>query len=129
MKVTEKEIESVSKLEPFRRYQYCLKRIADHTIIYSLKMDDGNWAISMVENNNLFPIWPAAEYAKNCAINEWERFSVIAMPFDVFQTDLMVNIAIEKFLLNVFPVGATTGFVVDLEEFIRDLRVELEKYE
>jgi len=129
MKLSEKEIENVSKLEPIKRYQYFIKRIADHTFIFTLRNQDGSWAISSVENNKLFPIWPAAEYAQKCAIDEWENFSVERLSLNRFRTELMNSIREEKFLLNIFPVSKTTGFVVDLEEFQRDLQEELEKYE
>jgi uncharacterized protein DUF2750 len=129
MKITENEIKRVSALEDFKRYEYAIKRIADHTKIYSLKSSEGYWAISTVDENKLFPIWSAPQYAINCAIDGWHDFEVVEIPINTFQSDLMTSIEDEGFLLNVFPVGKDTGFVVDLDEFIRDLRVELEKYE
>jgi hypothetical protein len=35
----------------------------------------------------------------------------------------------DNFLINVFPIYERTGFVVNLDEFTRDLNEELEKIE
>ena len=129
MKITENEIRSVSALDEFKRYQYSIKRIADHTKIYSLKNETEDWAISTIENNKLFPVWPAQEYAESSAIDSWNGFKVQEISIHTFQKDIMTSIEAEGFLLNVFPVGKTTGFVVDLDEFVNDLKEELKKYE
>ena len=129
MNISEKEIKSVSALENFKRYQYLIKRVADREKMYSLKSQEDNWAISTVENNELFPIWSSPEFAKNCAIDKWNNFKVEEISLIRFQNDLIKFIENEGFLLNIFPVGKTTGFVVDLKEFVRDLRNELTKYE
>jgi hypothetical protein len=129
MKITEPEVKSVSALEDFKRYKYAIKRIADHTNVYTLKNKTGNWAISTIEQNKLFPIWPAAVYAENCIIDDWAGFEVEEISLNNFQKDLMNAIEKDGFLLNIFPVGQTTGFIVDVEEFTRDIKEELKNYE
>jgi hypothetical protein len=37
-KINQKEIEGVSALEPFKRYQYFIKRIVDWEIVYALRL-------------------------------------------------------------------------------------------
>ena len=46
----------------------------------------------------------------------------------IAKAEIIYLISNENYLLNVFPVGLKTGFIVDLEEFIRDLKYELDKY-
>jgi hypothetical protein len=128
MKNTEKEIQSVFALEPFNRYQYLIK-IADNEHLYSLKSKDGNWAISQLEGNNLFPIWSSKEFATNCLIDGWAGFEFEEISLEIFKNNLVNFIENEKFLLNVFPVNSKTGFVLSVDEFVRDLDEELKKYE
>jgi len=129
MKVNQKELESVSNMEPFKRYQYLIKRIADSEKIYTLQSDDGDWASSTVKNHNLFPIWSASEFASNAAIDAWSSFIVVEEDIYNFMEATLHEIESDGFLLNVFPVGDTTGFVVKPDEFTRDLREELKNYE
>jgi len=129
MNISAKEIESISALETFKRYRYLIKRVADQEMMYSLKSHEGNWAISTVNKMDLFPIWSSPEFAKNCAVDGWDSFEVEEISLNRFQDDLIKFIENHGFLLNIFPVGKPTGFVVDLQEFVRDLRDELAKYE
>jgi hypothetical protein len=124
-----KEIEAVSALEPFERYKYSIKKIADAEKFYCLKTQDNNWALPTVHGRELFPIWSAAEFAEGCAFGGWEGFKVEKLELITFQDELSRLIKNEAFLLNIFPVGHTTGFAVELKEFMRDLEEELLKYD
>lgn len=128
MKISAKEIETVSALEPFKRYQYFLKRVADFQKLYSLKSREGNWAISVVEDNTLFPFWSAKEYAVSCQVGDWANFDIVEITTDEFEEELVSLIDDSGYLINVFPVRDKTGFVVTLDEFIRDLNEEMKKY-
>ena len=123
-----KEIEAVTSLDAFKRFQYLIKRVADSEKLYSLKSLEGNWAVSTIDNKTLFPIWSATEFAEKCAIDGWEAFDVTEISLTQFLDNIIDFISDEALLLNVFPVGRTTGFVVDLHEFVRDLKEELAKY-
>jgi len=129
MKLKEIEIKKVSALESFARYKYAIKRIADQDVIFVLKNEEDLWAISEVDNTKLFPIWPALEYAVNCLDSGWSKFSPLKISINEFQDEIIPQLENEGILLNIFPVGLNTGFVVDVEEFIRDLKIELKKYE
>ena len=48
---------------------------------------------------------------------------------DDFEDKIIAIIEEENYLINVFPVNNKTGFVVTLQELIRDLNDELEQYE
>lgn len=129
MKMTEKEIEKVSELIPFKRYQYFIKRVADSEKIYCLESEEGNWALSELEGKTLFPLWSATSFAANCKVGEWANFKVIELSLTEFNSKLVPLITSEEWLLNVFPVEDRTGFVVAFEEFTRDLEDELSNYE
>jgi len=127
--VSPKEIEKVSALDPFERYQHFIKRVADSQKLYTLNSKDGNWARSDVDGFMLYPLWPFKEYAINCFRDAWKDFEVLEFDLDDFRDRVLPLIVNEGFLFNVFPVGDKTGFVVNESEFIRDINDELTKYE
>lgn len=128
MNLSIQEVESVIKLVPFERYKYSLKRIADNETLYTLKKDDETIAISDLDNEKLIPFWSAKEFAELNISDEWKEFYVEEISLNDFEKDIINLIEKEKFLLNIFPINNKTGFVVSLDEFIRDLNDELEKF-
>lgn len=128
MKITSKEIESVSKLSPFERYNYFIKRVADFEIIYTLVDGNNGLAIADIENKSLLSFWSAEEYAILNAVNEWKDYKPKKITLEEFE-DSFIDLIIEKeYLLNIFPMNNKTGFVVNVHEFARDLASEMEKY-
>ena len=122
-----KEIEKVSLLEPFDRYKYFLKKVADSELLYILEKDS-SYAVSSLDNNYLFPIWSAKEFAELCKINGWEDFSISEITLEDFENEIIDVISNKNYLINVFPVLEKTGYVVSLDEFARDLSDELKNY-
>ena len=129
MELHSKEIERVSNLEPFERYKYFLKRVADSESLYTLKSDNGNYVISEIDDNRLFPMWSAREYAELCKENGWNDCIVEELTLDGLDEEIFDLIASERYLINVFPTQEKTGFIVDLDEFARDLSDELKHYQ
>lgn len=129
MILNQQEIKNVSVLEPLKRYQYFLKKVADNEKLYTLKNGNNNWASSTVKNYNLYPVWSANKFASNSQIDVWSEFNVVELDLYDFLDNTLPQIEKEGFLLNVFPVDKTTGFVVKVNEFIRDINEELKNYE
>ncbi|MCA4809525.1 DUF2750 domain-containing protein [Empedobacter stercoris] len=62
-----------------------------------------------------------------CRIDDWSDCEVLEIDFN--RLEEIINFIRENdFLINVFPTNKT-GFVVTLDEFIRDLKEELKSYE
>ncbi|WP_312922435.1 DUF2750 domain-containing protein [Empedobacter brevis] len=122
-----KEIEKVISLSPFERYQYFLKRIADKEKLYTLTFPDGNYAISTIDNHNLFPVWSAEEFALLAKTNGWDNCNLKELNFDDLEIEIFDFIYNNNLFINVFPIDRT-GFVVSLEEFTLDLKNELDNY-
>jgi hypothetical protein len=74
-------------------------------------------------------MWSAKEFAKNCLVDGWENHKIISLNLDDLEEEIFDLIAKEKYLLNIFPVKEKTGFIVDLDEFARDLSNELKNYQ
>ena len=128
MNLKTQEIESVIKLEPFERYKYSLKRIADNEALYTIKRDNETIAISDLDDEKLIPFWSAKQFAELNITDEWNEFYVEEISLDDFENEMVDFINENNFLMNIFPINNKTGFVVSLDEFIRDLNIELERF-
>ena len=128
MNLKTQEIESVIKLEPFERYKYSLKRIADNETLYTIKRDNETIAISDLDDEKLIPFWSAKKFAELNITDEWNEFYVEEISLDDFENEMVDFINENNFLMNIFPINNKTGFVVSLDEFIRDLNIELERF-
>ena len=129
VKITKKEIEATSKLEAAARYQYFIKKVADTEKMYSLVDEGGDWAIACFGEKTLFSVWSAPEFAAACAVSEWKGFSVREFNIDDFESDIFNEIDTHDHLINVFSVKGRSGFLVDYNEFARDLSDELRKHQ
>ncbi|WP_185247216.1 DUF2750 domain-containing protein [Chryseobacterium bernardetii] len=126
--MNQKEIESVTALEPLERYKYFIKKVADAELFFTLVDKNGDYVLSELEEQKLFPMWSSVEYAELCKVNGWEKHSIKQLDLDDLENEIIDFIADEDCLINVFPVNDNTGFVVSLTEFSRDLGDELSKY-
>lgn len=128
MVINFKEIETVSLLEPIERYRYFLKRVADNEKLCLLEYPNGEYATSELNGNTLIPLWSAKEFAELCTVNGWEECTVKEISLENFEDEIIDIITESSYLINIFPVFEKTGFVVDVNEFARDLSDELKKY-
>ncbi|MDH5032341.1 MULTISPECIES: DUF2750 domain-containing protein [Chryseobacterium] len=126
--MNQKEIESVIALEPTERYKYFIKQVADSEIFYTLIDTNGDYVVSKIDDEELFPLWSAQEYAELCKVNGWENCEVKKLDLDDLEDEIIDFVADNGYLFNVFPAFDKTGFVVDLTEFSKDLSDELKNY-
>lgn len=124
-----KEKENILKLEPYKRYQYFIKKIADFEELWTIVDEDGNYALSDVDNHTLISLWTSEEFVKSNFEQGWEKCKPIKLTLDELREELFELIVDEGYLINIFPINGRSGFVVNLNEFIRDLDEELDKIE
>lgn len=122
-----KEIENVILLDPFERYKYFIKKVADWEVFFTLLDDEDQYALSELDEYKLFPVWSAKEFADLCKVGGWENYKIKKLILSNLENEVVDFITQTECLINVFPVYDKTGFPVDLQEFIRDLNDELEK--
>ncbi|CAD0225810.1 DUF2750 domain-containing protein [Chryseobacterium sp. JV274] len=115
-------------MEPVERYKYFIKKVADSEFFYTLTDDNGDYVVSKINDEELFPLWSAKEYAELCKVSGWENCQVKKLDLDDLEDEIIDFIADHGYLINVFPVFDKTGFVVDLTEFSKDLSEELKNY-
>lgn len=128
IRISDKELESVSSMGAFDRYRYFIKRIADSSTLWVLKNKHGEYALSEVENNVLLSVWSAKDYIQSCLKGVWENYIPTCLDIDEFNSMLIPFISEKGYLIDVFPVNNKAGFVVTLNEFVHDLNIELSNY-
>lgn len=127
MKIT--QIDNVMALKPLERYKYFIKKIADFEEVWTIKDNNGDYALSDVEDNTFLSLWSAREYVESNLNCGWEDCVPIKLSLEELGDNLLPIAFENDYLINVFPVNGKSGFVVSLEEFTRDLNEELKQYE
>lgn len=128
MKINAEEIKAVANLEPLKRYKYLIKKVADNEVFYTLLNSENDYAISELENHFLIPFWSAKEFAESCLIENWKNYKITEIALDDFEEKIIDFLNENNYLMNIFPIENKTGFIVDVNEFVRDLNDELENY-
>ena len=129
MDLTLKEIEKVSNLSPFERYKYFIKKVADFEELWTIVYDNKDLALSEVDNNTLVSFWTSEQFIMNNLNGGWEKCIPLKIDLDDFESIFIPLIVENNYLVNIFPVNGKSGFVVNINEFTRDLNEELENYE
>lgn len=124
-----KAIKQISSLNPLERYQYFLKKVADYEEMWILVNGNEDVAFAEVGNETLVPLWSAQEFAANCMEGIWMSYNPKSVDLSDLELSVLSFVKSKKALLDVFPVGSKSGFVVSYEELNRDLDKELENYE
>lgn len=122
-------ISRISSLSPFERYQHFIKRIADFEEYWLLENDNKDIAFASVDEKILLPIWSAREFTIGCQQGVWVDYHPKVYSLEDLETSFLQKVDDLNALIDVFPVGGKSGFVVSNEEFVRDLNEELRKYE
>lgn len=128
MKLTDKEIESVIRLDPEKRFEYAIKRIADNESLYSAKFPKGDYAIIPCNNTYLFPIWSACQYCERCI--DVSTMQCVEISLDQFVDEIIDLISSNGWELAVFPLSnGDYGRITTINKFCESLKSALEDYE
>lgn len=125
--MNKKETENVLLLDPFERYQYFIKKVADWEEFFTLIDEKGDYVLSELDNYELLPLWSTREFAELCKVDGWENHMIKELTLEDLESEFIEFVSDRKCLMNVFPVNNNTGFVVSVDEFIWDMNDELEK--
>jgi len=127
-KISDKEIESVLKIDGRERFNYLVKRIADEERAWGLWRD--GWALMEdIDGVSVFPLWPAYEYAQRCAAGDWAGYLPSEISLGNLLDELAPKLAARGIHLGVFPTPSGKGVRIGSGEFCRALRNELQNYE
>jgi hypothetical protein len=126
---TEKEVAAVLQLGGPQRYSYCIKRIADQEVVWSL-WQEGGWAlVGDDEGRQLVPVWPHEKFAALCACDVWTGYMPKSIKLNVWLERWIPGIKQDGRLVAVFPTPRNRGVAVTPVRFGEDIREELTHYE
>lgn len=127
MKINPKQIESVTALDGPKRYEHFVKVVADWEEVWGLYQD--GWALaSSDDGQQVFPLWPAKEYAQLCADKEWNGYKPESFSLEDFMTELLPNLKNDGVLPGIFYTPSDNGMTPTVDQLLADLNEELENY-
>ena len=126
-RATDTEIQAVLRLDGPARFSHFVKRVADSEGAWGL-WNDG-WALMKSDDGTqVFPLWPAREYAELHRSGGWANHEAREIPFAYLLDELVPRLAQRGVLPGVFPTLLGKGVTVAPEELAASLRNELKNY-
>lgn len=127
MIVSDKEREAVTALPGEKRYEYFIKRVVDAEVAWGLWQD--GWALAETDDGQqVFPLWPAKEFASACAVGDWASYVPEEIDLESLLDELVQKLKDGGVLPGVFPTPAEQGVTPELDGLVTDLRTEMDKY-
>lgn len=129
MIVSAKEIEVMSNKDSKERYIYSIKRIVDNEEAWVLDYDGFALTGTNDGSNEVLILWPAREYAVNCATNGWKNYKPKALSLDYIMNELLPELSAKGTQVGIFSVPSLTNTpVVDAKSLLLDLEEECSQY-
>ena len=127
MKINQKQIEAVTALPGQKRYEHFVKVVADWEEVWGLYQD--GWALAATDDGQqVFPLWPAKEYAQQCADKEWAGYEPEPSSLDDFMGELLPSLKNDGVLPGIFYTPSDNGVTPTVDQLLADLNEELENY-
>jgi Protein of unknown function (DUF2750) len=128
VKINQKQFDAVTALPADKRYKSFIKTIADTEEVWALWQDGWALATDDITGQSVFPFWPAEEYAKACAINEWNGYEPSLLPLDEFMNELLPKLKEDNVLPGIFFTSEGKGPTPTIDQLLDDINLELENY-
>lgn len=127
MKIGSKQMDAVLALPGAMRFQHFVKVVADQEEAWGLY--DGGWALAATDDGTqVFPLWPAKEYAEICAGKEWTGYVPRSITLVDLVELLLPRLRADGVLPGVFYTPSSKGVTPSCDELRAALDAELEKY-
>ncbi len=127
MKINPKQIESIIALPGPKRYEHFVKVVADREEVWGLYQD--GWALAATDDGQeVFPLWPAKEYAQLCTAKEWKGYEPKSFSLEDFMNELLPNLKNDGVLPGIFYTHSDKGVTLKVDQLLADLNEELENY-
>lgn len=128
MRISSQQVRAIIALPASKRYSHFVKVVADQRAVWGLY--NQGWALARTtDGREVFPVWPAREYADPCASEIWAGFSPRKIELDDFIEGLLPDLKKKGVELGVFYTANDQGVLADLEQLKLDVRCELAKIE
>lgn len=128
MRINEKKLAAILALPGAKRYSHFVKVVADQNCVWGLYHH--GWALMATDSGEeVFPVWPAEEYARLAATGDWQSYAPKRISMDSFLHELLPSLRESKTLLGVFPASQDSATTPTLEQVEDDVREELSRIE
>ncbi|MCA9804747.1 MAG: DUF2750 domain-containing protein [Cyanobacteria bacterium HKST-UBA02] len=129
MRLSPKQIEAVTALSGPKRYEHFIKVVVDQEEVWGLDQD--GWALAATNDDDqvVFPLWPAREYAELCAREGWEGYEPLPISLEEFVGVLLPELLDDGILPCIFYLASDQGVIPTIEQLLADLSDELDRYE
>jgi hypothetical protein len=121
LKVTPQQMQAVLAQPGPKRYSFFIKKVADFEEAWGL-WDDGWAMLGTDENEEVFPLWPAMEYAAACATGGLGEFQAAHDSDSVRRSDLIDDVLpkLEKegVLPGIFPTPQRKAVTPTVDETV-----------
>jgi hypothetical protein len=125
---TKKEIEAVLRLDGPARFSHFIKRVVDSGAAWGLWQD--GWALMVGDDGRqVFPIWPAKEYAELCKVDSWSAYEAKKIQLQDLVNDLLPILRNDDIIPGVFPTPGGKGVTLTVDELMSALKKEAGRYE
>lgn len=129
-RLSEKEIQAVSRKPPEVRYEYFVKRVADQEVLWALKDQQGLVMLEDGGNQRSLLLWPFEEFVLTCKNAIWENCVAEKIALNHVMNDLLPALSQDGVMVAVFFVPPeNTAFLVQAADLRDDLRQACLLYE
>lgn len=126
--INRQEIEGVYKSSDSKKYKYFINLICDTQKAWGLF--ESGWALAADRDElQLFPLWPAKEFAQDCAIKEWVSYKAKSISIEDVLKKLIPSVKEKGMNFAIFYTLDNRGIEVSPEELEAHVKEELRKYE
>jgi hypothetical protein len=126
--VEEKEISAIINLSPVKRYEYTIKRIADFESLWVIGDQKGFRTYEEDKKDIVFPLWAFREFALLCCTGEFDSSQPEELDVQDFLNNYIPDFKSSGYRLSILPLPSDKGSVIDIDRFVVDLKVELDRY-
>jgi hypothetical protein len=123
-RISEKEMQSVSRLDAGARLKHFIKRVADWQEVWTLRDAEGRAVSLAAAGKEAAPFWPHPAYASACARAGWENCEPQPIALHVFMEQWLPDLAQGKQLAAVFPTPDSEGALLAPELVLQELIAE-----
>ncbi|KLN63228.1 DUF2750 domain-containing protein [Vibrio sp. VPAP30] len=122
MSLSNEQLETVNKMRPDERFNYCIKEIAKNRKVWILT-DEHGCVMLNTEEEDCVPVWPHQEFAEQWATGDWEHCKAEPISTAKWFSRWTNGLEDDELSVVVFPNDNEEGVVLYPDEF----EVELKK--
>ena len=107
------------------RYTHFLKTIAETSELWTVIDNNGSFALFEVNNTTVFSVWPDEASIESNLSLDWQDYIPFKVNLKELEETILPLIRQNNYLINVFPIDSRTGYIVTLNDFVRDINTLL----